>query len=108
MVGHTAPQAAADPVARAATPEWRVPPGNVLCMHAWDDELVVYHKPSGDTHLLGPLARHLLLALRDAPLVSGSAAIFATTEDAMQDAALSADAIFLELEALGLVERIVS
>lgn len=33
---------------------------------SWDDEYVVYHQLSGDTHLLGKAAAHILLTLQQA------------------------------------------
>lgn len=44
---------------------WRA--SSALYLHSWGDEFVVYHSHSGDTHLLGPAAAHILLALQQAP-----------------------------------------
>ncbi len=41
---------------------WRI--ADSLHWHSWGDEYIVYHPLSGDTHLLGKAAVHLLLALQ--------------------------------------------
>lgn len=35
---------------------WRLPQGTTLLWRTWGQETLVYHPPSGDTHLLNPLA----------------------------------------------------
>ena len=42
---------------------WRIIPGQELHYREWDDEFVLYNNLSGDTHLLGVSAIHLLRAL---------------------------------------------
>jgi PqqD family protein of HPr-rel-A system len=44
--------------------KWFVAPTVDLKWRCWDDELVVYHVQSGDTHLLNPLAGHILQSLQ--------------------------------------------
>ena len=43
--------------------QFRVPPGADLQYRTWGEETVVYHGPSGDTHLLNPLAAEALRVL---------------------------------------------
>jgi PqqD family protein of HPr-rel-A system len=43
---------------------WRVIPGQALQYRVWDDEFVLYNNLSGDTHLLGANAIHVLLAMQ--------------------------------------------
>ena len=45
---------------------WRLIPGQSLQYRAWDDEFVLYNNLSGDTHLLGASAMHILLTLQRA------------------------------------------
>ncbi len=47
--------------------QWRAAPQDQLLWRAWDDEFLVYHVPSGDTHLLNPLAADVLRRLQQAP-----------------------------------------
>jgi PqqD family protein of HPr-rel-A system len=39
---------------------WRVPPGTEFRWRSWEDEFLVYHGESGDTHLLNPVAASAL------------------------------------------------
>ncbi len=66
---------------------WRIPAGQVLRIHTWQDECVVFNDLSGDTHLLGSAAATVLAALNSSPADSG------------QLAALLADAYCLPLDA---------
>ena len=43
---------------------WLVAPNVDLRWRCWNDELVVYHVQSGDTHLLNPIAAQILHALQ--------------------------------------------
>lgn len=46
---------------------WRVISGQALHFRTWEDEFIVYNSLSGDTHLLGPAAAHILSRLQEAP-----------------------------------------
>ena len=46
---------------------WRVTPGQALRFRQFDDEFVLYNDLSGDTHLLGETAMHLLSVLQHGP-----------------------------------------
>lgn len=39
---------------------WQVASNADLLWHVWDDETVVYHRRSGDTHILNPLSAVVL------------------------------------------------
>ncbi|MEW5786982.1 MAG: HPr-rel-A system PqqD family peptide chaperone [Pseudomonadota bacterium] len=64
--------------------EWCAASG-ALEFLAWEDtdEAVVYHRPSGDTHLLPPLQAQLLLALQAAP--ASSEAMYRALEDTIAE-----------------------
>jgi PqqD family protein of HPr-rel-A system len=55
---------------------WRVAPGSSFRWRHWDDEFVLYHDESGDTHRLNPLGAQILKRL------TGSAS---TAEDLARD-----------------------
>jgi PqqD family protein of HPr-rel-A system len=46
---------------------WRVNPNHHLSWRTWDDEHVVYHRESGDTHLLNAVAAAALECLAESP-----------------------------------------
>ena len=46
---------------------WRLSVGQRLLRRQWDGECVLYNDLSGDTHLIGPDALQLLLALQQRP-----------------------------------------
>lgn len=47
---------------------WRGLPPERLLRESWDEASLVYHRDTGETHLLGPLADQALLLLQEAPL----------------------------------------
>lgn len=51
-----------------ATPTWRLPEGCDVLMRAWDEEVVVFHTCSGDTHLVDELGATILECLRETPM----------------------------------------
>ena len=46
---------------------WQVSGAAGLAWVGWDEEVAVYHRGNGDTHLLNPLAAELLRALERRP-----------------------------------------
>jgi PqqD family protein of HPr-rel-A system len=46
---------------------WRITPGQLLAFRQFDDEIVVFNDLSGDTHLLGGSAMHVLSVLQQGP-----------------------------------------
>ena len=82
---------------------WRLSAGQRLRRRQWDGECVLYNDLSGDTHLIGPDALQLLLALQERPADADALA------RALLAAGLAADAgevpeLLDQLERLALVE----
>lgn len=95
-------------ISTESTP-WKVPSGFELHWRTWDDEFVVYNTGSGDTHLLDPVAAHVLQVLEREPLsltlLTGRVAASFELE---QDIQLSSylERLLSLFERLGLVERV--
>lgn len=72
---------------------WRITPGQVLRFRQFDDEFVLYNDLSGDTHLLGDSAMHILSDLQRGP-ASGAAlaASLAAALECPHDGAFDAEA----------------
>lgn len=84
---------------------WRA--SSALYLHSWGDEFVVYHSRSGDTHLLGPAAAHILLSLQQAPsnaitLSKSLAPLLGVDTD--DEFILQIDKILTDLDMLALIE----
>ena len=60
---------------------WRITPGQALRLRQFDDECVLYNDLSGDTHLLGDCAVHLLSVLQNGPATR--AALFDALAEAL-------------------------
>ena len=87
---------------------WQALPGQRLRLRVWDDEGVVYNDLSGDTHLLGAPALHLLAAI--AASGASETALSAALRDAFDfdpehDVAAERDTLLAELAHLHLIER---
>jgi len=88
--------------------KWHATAGFKLLWHTWDDESVVYHTGSGDTHLLDSVAAFVLKTLEKKTLN-----IFEIIETLSQDSDLVTDENFHEFisqliskfNRLGLIER---
>jgi PqqD family protein of HPr-rel-A system len=80
---------------------WRLREPLSLHGRSWDDGAVLFHAPSGDTHLLDPSAAAAILLLRegakDVPAMLGAA------QGGVDRARL--EALLQELETLGVVAR---
>lgn len=90
---------------------WQVCGPAALARVDWDGEVAIYHRGSGDTHLLDPLAAELLRALEsgprsDADLVSLLSELV-SPEPARPPQALVED-ILGELKRLNIIELIES
>lgn len=48
-------------------PYWQLKPDFQLCWKKWDDQLVLYHAGSGDTHLIDSLGYEILQYLQEQP-----------------------------------------
>ena len=51
----------------AAPPRWRAADPEVLDWAVWDGDCVLFHEPSGKTHLINGATRWLLLEILNAP-----------------------------------------
>ena len=72
---------------------WRITPGQALRFRQFDDEFVLFNDLSGDTHLLGDSAMHILSELQRGP-ATGQAllASLAAAHGCAPDAAFEAEA----------------
>jgi PqqD family protein of HPr-rel-A system len=90
-------------------PAWRVVPGSRFRWREWDDEFVLYHENSGDTHRLSLLGARALSRLHESPLgpddlSAGLAAEFSLDADPQFAATISR--LLAHLCDLGLVEPV--
>jgi len=84
---------------------WRVRDPSSLHWRQWDDGLVVYHAPSGDTHLLDPTAGAALSLLRAEPSdLAGLVRRVTAQGGAAPGFEESLAGLLKELEELGVVE----
>lgn len=86
---------------------WRVTPGQSLRFRQFEDEFVLYNALSGETHLLGDSAVHLLSVLQHGPasgnaLRDSLAAALGCARDAAFDC--EAGAVLDQLAAFFLIE----
>lgn len=81
-------------------PAWTVPADSTLVVRQWpgEDEVLVFHEPSGNLHLLTPLAASVLSHLVSAPHTTGQ-----LVDDIPGLAELDAARIVTTLERLGLI-----
>lgn len=87
---------------------WRVISAHALHFRSWDDEFVVYNSLSGDTHLLGAAAAHVLSELQRTPaeavtLAGSLAPVLQTSFD--EELVLETERLLAELDRLALIER---
>jgi len=94
----------------SATPEhrWRCARAEYLLWAHWDEDYVVFHRPSGKTHLLNESGRSLLTEVLIKPLDSRQVIAALTGPDCDESAESSRDilATLYRFEQLGLVERV--
>ncbi|HEY0065154.1 MAG TPA: HPr-rel-A system PqqD family peptide chaperone [Telluria sp.] len=86
---------------------WRLMPGQALRFRQFDDQFVVYNDLSGDTHLLGDSAAHLLSLLQQGPATAASLLDdLASVHQSERDAAFDeqAAAVLRQLASLFLIE----
>lgn len=88
---------------------WQVSGPAGLAWVDWDEEVAVYHRGSGDTHLLDPLAAELLRALEqqprsDADLVSLLSELVSPQPESPPQAVV--ETILGELRRLNIIEPI--
>lgn len=88
---------------------WRITPGQALRFRQFDDEIVLFNDLSGDTHLLGDAAMHLLSVLQHGPATR--AALLASLSEALGCAAdpafdSDADALLASLAGYFLIDAV--
>ena len=59
---------------------WRNSKQDDLLWAEWDNEFIVYHKPSGKTHLVNALSRQLIAQILTTPLTTDEIARTLATE----------------------------
>ncbi|MGQ9485095.1 MAG: HPr-rel-A system PqqD family peptide chaperone [Desulfosoma sp.] len=69
------------------------------------DELVVYHEPSGDVHVLSPLAQRVLALVESAPRTGQELVEQVSREMSPQEAAASVAALLEAMDEAGLIEK---
>ena len=89
---------------------WRVVPGQALHCRVWDEEFVLYNNLSGDTHLLGANAIHVLLALQhaaadDETLIASLCKASGVERD--EGSQLQIAQLLADLQSLALIEHII-
>ncbi|ANM30194.1 hypothetical protein ABI59_12335 [Acidobacteria bacterium Mor1] len=77
-----------------------------LHWRAWDDQYVVFHPPSGDTHLLNEAAARLLRRLHEGPATIADlvAAVEGIGDEAVPDMPKRVAGYLLWFDDLGLIE----
>jgi len=88
--------------------QWRVISDSALYFRSWNDEFVVYNSLSGDTHLLGSAAAHVLQKLHQGP--AGAMTLTASLAPLIQaemddEFVFQIDQLLDDLEKLALIER---
>lgn len=88
---------------------WRIIGDDVLQFRSWNDEFVVYHALSGDTHILEESAAQLLQELQRTP--SDVLSLARRLADRWQcelndDLLQEIDMVLTDMHALSLVERV--
>ena len=88
---------------------WVASPESALLWRSWDDEQwVIYHVASGDTHLLNQVAAQALRSLQEHPSnVSELTERVAAALDSVADEAFAKELerLLAEFDELGLIER---
>lgn len=82
---------------------WRAR-GDAQARRMWD-ELVLYHEPSGDVHVLNPLAQRVLALVEAAPRSLEELVEQVSQEMSALEAALSVAALLEAMDDAGLIEK---
>jgi PqqD family protein of HPr-rel-A system len=93
----------------SATVKWWVPRDQDLRWRRWDGQHIVYHRQSGDTHLLNELAARILRRLEEGPAEPGELASHAAAVLGIEaDGPLlrQIPELLSRFEELGLVDRV--
>lgn len=83
---------------------WRLRDPSSLHWRQWDDGLILFHAPSGDTHLLPRPAGEALLLLRHGPRDVTGLVLELGARDAAEDLAVAVESLLKRFEELGVVE----
>ncbi|MBE0437999.1 MAG: HPr-rel-A system PqqD family peptide chaperone [Methylomicrobium sp.] len=51
---------------------WKIPESLILCIAEWDDQIIVYHSLSGETHYLNDFAAEALKLIQLGPFTLNS------------------------------------
>ena len=95
--------------AGGSSPKWGVADLSDFVLLDYDEGLVVFHRRSGETHVLNALAAEAFAALSEAALSKDQLTqclIEAVEDGADRDLGSAADAIISRFELLGLVDRV--
>lgn len=87
---------------------WQVVSADALHIRSWNDEFVVYNSLSGNTHLLGSSAAHVLLTLQQTTsnALTLAASLAPLMQAEMDDEFVSQiEQILADLGKLALIER---
>lgn len=87
---------------------WYVISPDALHFHSWGGDFVVYNSLSGNTHLLGLVAAHILLKLQETPANSGvlASSLALLMQAEMDDEFLSqTEQLLAGLDKLALIEH---
>jgi PqqD family protein of HPr-rel-A system len=88
--------------------KWRAADGDDLVWAEWGGDYVVFHRPSGKTHLLNDVGRHLLTQVLTEPRATEEVArILLDADGGYPDAEFVADVegMLERYDQLGLVDR---
>jgi PqqD family protein of HPr-rel-A system len=88
--------------------KWRAISTQAVYLRSWDDEFVIYNRLSGDTHLLGAAAGHILTALQRAPSDETSlteSLCKSLHAEPSPDMSLQIQAVLADLHKLALIEE---
>jgi PqqD family protein of HPr-rel-A system len=88
--------------------KWQLISNQAISLRCWDDEFVVYNRLSGDTHLLGSAAGHILAKLQHAPMDTtslGEALCHIWQVDPSEELAVQVNDILADLQKLELIEE---
>lgn len=83
---------------------WQLNPDFQLCWKKWDEQLVLYHTGSGDTHLFDQFGNHILQLLKSRTMTISELRkqLLADTNQTEN----SLDEFLNELQRLGIAEQV--
>lgn len=84
---------------------WRVRDPSALRWRRWEDGFVLFHAPSGDTHLLEHVAGEAILLLTRGPMDVAGLVRDLRADDPVGDVARGIGEVLEKLHDLGVVDR---